>query len=282
MGLRTASSWSRGGKKEERGVRRARCGGAGGTGVRCGRRAHLVERGELLLKVGDAVGEAAEEWTLLERAEQGLQVGDLRRQILPVFDQRDLAAARVGVLRQRERGLRRPARHLADRLADGNLARRARAERLHLLGAVDERLPRGEEVAERQLREVDLLDAQLAEERRPVLLLEGLAAHVLEQRRHVAELCELRLEEVGDRARRRRARLLEPLDHEVFEDVEAAAERDPVLTAELAELGRVLFVQPARRDERRDVGLDLVDAGERRRRQREVVAVLRDPLRRHL
>ena len=32
-------------------------------------------------------------------------------------------------------------------------------------GAVDERLPRGEEVAERQLREVDLLDAQLAEER---------------------------------------------------------------------------------------------------------------------
>ena len=242
----------------------------------------LVERGELLLKVGDAVGEAAEEWTLFERAEQRLQVGDLRRQILPVFDQRDLAAARVGVLRQRERGLRRPARHLADCLADGNLARRARVERLHLLGAVDERLPRGEEVAERQLREVDLLDAQLAEERRPVLLLEGLAAHVLEQRRHVAELCELRLEEVGDRARRRRARLLEPLDHEVFEDVEAAAERDPVLTAELAELGGVLFVQPARRDERRDVGLHLVDAAERRRRQREVVAVLRDPLRRHL
>ena len=141
-------------------------------------RQQLVERGELLLKVGDAVGEAAEEWTLFERAEQGLQVGDLRRQILPVFDQRDLAAARVGVLRQRERGLGRPARHLADRLADGNLARRARVERLHLLGAVDERLPRREEVAERQLREVDLLDAQLAEERRPVLLLEGLAAHV--------------------------------------------------------------------------------------------------------
>ena len=137
-------------------------------------------------------------------------------------------------------------------------------------------------MAERQLREVDLLDAQLAEERRPVLLLEGLAAHVLEQRRHVAELCELRLEEVGDRARRRRARLLEPLDHKVLEDVEAAAERDPVLTAELAELGGVLFVQPARRDERRDVGLHLVDAAERRRRQREVVAVLRDPLRRHL
>ena len=40
------------------------------------------------------------------------------------------------------------------------------------------RLPRGEEVAERELREVDLLDAQLAEERRPVLLLEGLAPHV--------------------------------------------------------------------------------------------------------
>ena len=60
-----------------------------------------------------------------------------------------------------------------------------------------------------------------------------------------------------------------------------APEREPS-PAQLAELGGVLFVQPARRDERRDVGLDLVDAAERRRRQREVVAVLRDPLRRHL
>ena len=243
-------------------------------------RERAVEHRQLRRVLVDLVGEAAEERALLERAEQRLQVAHLRREVLPVLDERRLAAVLV-VLGQAEGRLLRPVAHLLHGLADGHLALRARVERAHLLGVVGERLRRLEEVREAELVDLERrVEPQLAHERRPVLGLEGLAAHEAQQRRDVAEARQLVAQVVGDGAGRARLRLLAPARDEVVKLPQPLPERDPVLLGEGVELGHVPLEDGARRDVRLDVGLDVLEADQLRRRDREVLAVEHELLRR--
>ena len=72
----------------------------------------------------------------------------------------------------------------------------------------------------REAQLVDLergLEAQLAEEARPVVGLEGLAAHVLEVGGDVLEASELRTQMVSHRTRRALLEPVAPRGHEVVE-----------------------------------------------------------------
>jgi hypothetical protein len=235
-------------------------------------REDVVEQAQLRLVLRDGVGEGAEEGRVLERAEQRLEVGDGRRHVLPVLDERRVPPV-LRVLRERERGVLRPRGHLLDGLADGDLARRARGERAQLVLARDDRGRGGEEVVQAQLLEGHALHPKLGEERAPVLGLEGVAAHVLEARRDVAVARELRAQVVGDGAGRARRRLLHPRGDDVVEGPQPLAEGDPVLLAQLVELAREGLVERARGDVRLDVGAHVVEAAEGRRLDAEVVAV---------
>ena len=102
---------------------------------------------------------------------------------------------------------------------------------------LDQRVGRVEEVVQAELVDLEVgVHVQLAEERRPVLALEGLAAHVLEQRRDVLEAHELGAQVVGHRAGRARLGLLRPRDNEVVELPQPLPEGNPVLLGELVEL----------------------------------------------
>eukprot|EP00962_Isochrysis_galbana_P019612 scaffold5708_cov107-Isochrysis_galbana.AAC.12 len=198
---------------------------------------HLVEKSQLGLVLVDLIGKGAEE---------------VRRRGAVVVD-----------------------RHLLDRLAQRNLAGGPGVELLDLLPVLEQLGRAAKEVGEAQLVERHLLNLELAEESRPMLRLEGVAAHILEQRAEVLVIVELGAQVVGDGAPWTRLRLLLPCDDEVVEDVGALAKGDPVLGRELLELGHVLLEERARGHVRLEVGLDVLQPGELRRRDVEVLAVAR-------
>mmetsp|Transcript_19752 Transcript_19752/g.46579 ORF Transcript_19752/g.46579 Transcript_19752/m.46579 type:complete len:388 (+) Transcript_19752:1477-2640(+) len=131
------------------------------------------------------------------------------------------------------------------------------------------------EVAERQLGEVDLLDAQPAEHVRPVDRLEAVAADQLEVGRHVAQLAQHLAQVLGHGAGGAGLGLLHPRGHEVVELPQPAAEGDPVLDRELGQLVGELLDEPERAGEGLEVGAHLVAFLEVRRRLLEVLALVR-------
>ena len=182
------------------------------------------------------------------------------------------------MVHRREGRLLRPGAHLLDGLADGHLAQRPRVERAQVLGVLDDGLGRAQEVVQAELRQSHLLDAQLMEERAPVLGLERVAAYVLEPRREVAVQVELRLEVVGHRAGRALRRLLHPRRDKVLEDPEALPEGDPVLLGQLVQLLGVLLEERARGDVRLDVGAQVVEPAQLRLGEPKVLAIERELL----
>lgn len=124
------------------------------------------------------------------------------------------------------------------------------------------------------------LEAELAEQARPVVGLEGLAAHVLEVGGEVLEAGELRTQMVSYRTGRDLLEPVAPRSHEVVELPQPLPEGDPVVVGELVELGHVLLEERTRGHVRLDVSLDLLQAHELRRRDREVLAVVDQPRRR--
>ena len=85
---------------------------------------------------------------------------------------------------------------------------------------------------------------------------------------------------VSHRTRRALLEPVAPRGHEVVELPQPLAEGDPVLVGELVELAHVLLEERARGHVRLDVGLDLLQADELRRRDGEVIAVVYQPRRR--